>query len=212
MEDAMKRNASLMLVFLAVVAMSGGAEANCAEGNYYGTDVMGRTVVVCLLGQVYSYDACTFQGGLIRENVETGEVVRLADHHDAEQDTEQDAEQGECCVDECVPPGTYRYGLVEPFDCIGAACGGTPFYEEVEVEDHNLACSLSEDNPGTTAYDGDPPWHGDGDGMVCESVYSDGPFGCMVAQPGARAVFGFNALFAALGLSVLLARRLRRRG
>ena len=209
----MRCNVLFSLVLGTAVLVPEVLSANCADGPGYGSDVSGRTVTICLGGgDVEGRDACSFGGGMLRENVETGEIVRLAQHHVEETDGfEEDGYHEYCCLDECVEPGEYRYGLAEPFDCVSASCGSTPYYEEIEVTASGLACTLSEDNPGVTAYSGDAPWKGDNDGLVCVSSYADGPFSCAVAHPGAKLVFGFNALFALLGLTLFVWRRALRR-
>src|SRR5262249_40819213 len=61
---------------------------------------------------------CPDSGGMLRQDVNGGQIVKLADF----------CASGNY-VDECVPAGTYRYGFAHPLLCDAAPCGGTPYYE-----------------------------------------------------------------------------------
>jgi hypothetical protein len=197
------------LLIAGALLVARGAGANCADGPYYSVEVVDQKVVICLEGLAEYEDACSYNGGMLRENVETGEIVRLGVHHYSDTDGVSGLIASPlCCLDECVPPGKYRYGLAVPYECT-AGCGPTPYYEAAEVAADG-ACTPCPGNPGASAYAGDAPWEGDGDGLVCEDDSGFGPFSCAIAHPGARAVFGFNAAFALLGLGLLVWRRARR--
>ena len=97
------------------------------------------------------------RSALIRENVETGEIVFVSglDCDDR------------CFVDECVEEGTYRYGYRKPFSC--GACASVEYYTEVTVE----ASPADDCAPNSTEiYDGEAPWTGEDQ---IKSRYSLGP-------------------------------------
>jgi hypothetical protein len=64
---------------------------------------------------------------LLRQNLATGEVVRI--------DTCEAADAGHESrgfVDQCVGPGTYRYGFAKPYECVASACS-TDYFDEIVV-------------------------------------------------------------------------------
>ncbi len=175
--------------FVALMAYAAPSSANCAMGPTYDINVRDNTVMICAYGE----GMCPYTSALLRQNVKTGETVELH------------AFCAEICyLDECVPPGTYRYGFAQPFDCHPGACGPTEFYGEAEVDQDSTSCELSEGNQGTVAYELDVPWKDSSDGLVC-----DPGTGCVHAGSGAPTVFFFN-----IGIMILAcclrARRHRR--
>lgn len=171
-------------------------EANIGTSDSYFCEVFGNQARICF---EYSERHCPEPAGVLRENVDTGEVLKL-DQFCTEY-------KPECYLDECVPPGNYRYGLVVPFTCTQY---GTSYYCTVEVTEELDDCTPSADNEGPSWYGDDPPWAGDKDGKVCKSTYD--PYGetftCTTAIPG-RAREGL--LFALLAGVGLMAFRLTRR-
>src|SRR5262245_15757631 len=109
LEIAMARTALLAVTLLLGVAVPGRALANCAQPTTYDATTAGNTVTVCLAN--FGARQCPDQG-LLRQNPTSGEVVTLAD-----------CNSSACFVDECVPVGTYRYGLRTPYACNSASCG-----------------------------------------------------------------------------------------
>lgn len=83
----------------------------------YGISETGGTVIVCL--ETHSTRTCP-DLGLLREEVSSGDVVRIATC------------EGDCFVDECVPAGAYRYGLAEAYSCEDSIYD-TAYFGEVEV-------------------------------------------------------------------------------
>jgi hypothetical protein len=103
-----------------------------------------------------------------------------------------------CFVDECVPAGTYRYGLQEPYTCVHAACE-TSYYAEVTVTGAAAECVRTGPAPEDAAT---VPWSNDP--LVCDYGDSDRS-GCSTG--GSVLAFDLAALVAGLGLWRLRARR-----
>src|SRR5262245_20247546 len=95
----MRGSLALLLLFAPNLAL-----ANAARPVTYDVTVEGDTVRVCPVN--FADRKCPDPGGMLRQNVDTGEVVRLVDDCDAG-----------CYVDRCVVPGSYRYGFATPYEC-----------------------------------------------------------------------------------------------
>jgi uncharacterized protein (TIGR03382 family) len=161
----------------------------------YGVTVNGNTVVVCV-----SDALCNASAPLLREDATTGALVRLAPFCVA-----ADAGAGiivpdACYQDDCVPKGTYNYGLVTPLPCGG--CGNTAAYYDVATVSQDLpaGCMLSSGNSGDVAYDGGTPWPA---GAQFESDCS----GC--SQTGSP-LFGVSGALALVSLALVWRARRRR--
>jgi hypothetical protein len=185
---AMARTASLavMLLLLGVVVPD-RALANCAEPTTYQATAAGNTVTVCLRN--FGARQCPDQG-LLRQNPANGELVSLAD-----------CDSNACFVDECVPQGTYRYGLKDPYACNSASCG-TYYFAEATVSTALGSCTRTSGFTGPTAFTGGAPWGNN------PQICGYGP-SCGCASTGAGAVFALNAV--ALGAGLLLRARERKR-
>lgn len=163
------------------------AHANCAAPTGYRATVSGRTVTVCL--ENFKDRKCPDQG-LLRRSGGTGEAVVVTD-----------CDASHCFVDECVPAGTWQYGLASPYECESASCG-TYYFDEVTVSDPGGTCTRSPGRSEPATFSGTVPWGGDQ--LICDYGGGRPGFGCM----------GTNAtVFTANGLALLLggALRLRRR-
>jgi hypothetical protein len=229
----------VMVTGTALIAICAGwansAFANCDAGPRYEIEQSGESVIVCNTGAGYkgSY-LCPDSGRMLRENVETGEVVVLLSLCTHPNWTNQVL----CFVDECVPKGTYRYGLETPFECYNASCWPTPFYGELTVSADPSSCLFNEENPGPTPYDQPTPWANSKNGYVCDIPHvadggardnsnadsgardnsnadggardnSSGESGsCSMLSSGSRTVFSLNAIMFLVGL-LLVARRRR---
>lgn len=172
------------------------AAANCAQPVGYNVTEApapgGTNGTVRICSESFGGRKCPDPGGLLRENVATGEVVRLPDRCDG------DGEEP-CWIDVCVPAGTYRYGLADPYDCYSSSCG-TYYWEEIEVTGAPGACT-PDDGSGTTPVAA-TPW---GENRtICDygGTDEDDPTGCSVASTPVvpAAVFGLNLLVAAIAL------------
>ena len=198
-----------MCVALAVLCWSSAGEANMPQPptGVYDITFADNNVTVC--PRVDRYDGgytaptCPDQG-LLREDVATGEVVRI-DSCWAEGDPQHEG----CFIDRCVPEGTYRYGLATPFDCSSTKLWSIRLFERFSVVG-NPAASCS---PTATVYDGALPWAGTTEPRLdCDEYVSDydgDEGGCaLVGTPGV--VFGSQALLLLAGLLLLVRRRSRR--
>lgn len=165
-----------LLIFL-ISSFALEARANCARGAGYDVDVEGNSVRICPWVR-----ECSRPGGMLRQNSVTGEVVRLADGCNGE---------SECYLDECVPPGSYRYGFAEPYDCSLHGCGHSVAYWQPAVVSSELnTCVRSPDNAEPTAYPAGAPWPNE-QNREC--------FGCGCSETGTsvvviQIVFGLGAL------------------
>jgi len=119
-----------------------------------------------------------------------------------------------CFVDECVPPGTYRYGLATPPQC---DCGGgnyIAYFGEVTVA-NALApdCVPTSGRPPPVAYSGAPPWGvatGDAGPAAGSTCPSSSSCACRAASTEQKGVLCLQMLAVAAGL--LMMRLRRRRG
>jgi len=93
----------------------------------YQAEADNNTVTIC--PHLRNDRACPQPEGMLRQNVETGEVVRLAQNC-TNRRSPGDAHVGACYIDECVPKGTYRYGYARPLECVGSS---TFYYAQVTV-------------------------------------------------------------------------------
>ncbi len=165
---------------IALATLAGDARANLPGAKDYliVEDPPGTVSIIPL-----SHPAPTCPAtGLLRREVDSGEVVRITS-----------CESG-TFTDECVPAGTYQYGLAEPYECDG---GDAVYYRQVTVDGFFDVCVWRGDPPEPA--DG-APWEGRGR-LVC------GETGC--GAPGAG-VLGTNLALLVAGL-LLWRRRCSRR-
>jgi len=158
---------------------------SCAETEYNAT-VRRSTVTVSLGG------GCGDGTVLLRQDEATGAVVEVQ------------ACSGADYVDECVPPGTYRYGPATELAC--SCVAAVPIFAEARVTaPADPACTPSgkASRPTSAA----PPW-GNGSGGSTKSC----PRGCAVSSPEAMRVYavqGFAVAAGLLGMGVVRRRRRR---
>ncbi|HET6582280.1 MAG TPA: hypothetical protein VFG69_02510 [Nannocystaceae bacterium] len=179
----------LLSLSFALALPIGDAAANAARPITYDTKVDGTTVRVCPVN--FDSRGCPDPGGMLRENEESGEVVRLA----------ETCEDG-CYVDECVPPGTYRYGFARPYEC-GRSSAYTSYYVTVQVPEAEGTCSRAADRPAPSAHDARTPWRRDPE--ICHYRLLCGA--CAMAPSPGQAVLG--ALGLVIGLALLRRRSSR---
>lgn len=137
----------VFLVLVILAATASGARADCASPASYDVTVglVAPTSVSIAIDQGNADELCGGTVPMLRQNIDTGDVVSLADY------CSQDS-----YVDECVPAGRYRYGLVMPLPCEG--CGGTPYFEAVTVPATTGSCTRTTGNLGPLPYTGAVPW------------------------------------------------------
>lgn len=188
-----------------VAAWSSDAGANCGMPVGYDVAVTDNAVTICPAN--HTGRACPDSSGMLRENATTDQVVKLEDYCSGS------GYSGACYVDECVPPGTYRYGFATPYDCCSSCCG-TAYFQEVTVESALPGnCARSEGNGAPAAFAGSIPWGDEqiicnygGDNPDAETDDDDGG-GCAVASHPANTVVAVNVLALLFGLGILAWRR-----
>jgi hypothetical protein len=188
------------------------AEANCAAGDEYAISVEGSSVQVCPMPNGGANDGRLCPDprgtGMLRQSVDSGEVQRIAEFC-SDDPSYPGGPARLCYLDECVPPGTYRYGFATPWE--DPFCGGCPpsqYFGEVVVDEPLSAeCTPSAGNDGPQPYSGAPPWGDEPD--MCDD---GGWLGCSVGTRPRELVLGVQALVALLGLGVMARRRGTHRG
>ena len=191
-------------VWLLALSYTSPASANCAAPVTYEFEVESNTVIIKPLNEFMR--GCPAPDGLLRQNRNTGETVRLPDECGPDKDHFEYYEN-RSFIDECVPAGTYRYGFAEPYDCVSYACG-TYRFAEVEVRTSLGNCERTHPDAVPTPV-AQAPWHNKSD-TICDYAGSDDE-GCAAVPPGGRAVLTIDLSAGAVALGVLLMRR-RRRG
>jgi hypothetical protein len=169
----------------------------------YHAAVRGNTVIIC--PRLLNERACPQPEGMLRQEVASGRVERIADLCTDERPlppgviAEAPAHARRACyLDECVPPGRYRYGYARPLQCMGS--GSQYHADEVTVTEPlppTCARRGAPPQPVERAPWGNAPW-------ICHR----GCMGCAVAapEPVPRGLIGLGL---AIGL-LLLAARARR--
>ena len=204
------------VALLVLAAPSPEALANCAVSSGYKVTAEGSTVTIC--PKNFSDRSCPDDSGLLREDVATRSAVLIPDRCQ-----DQGDEEASCYIDTCVPPGTYRYGYAEPYECFPASCS-TDYFSDVTVEpwsgdcdpgDDLVAEALMEcapwgDQPVVCTFGGGSP-SGGPPKPVCDDNDDDGGRdGCTLMSPPTSVplkVFGVNALVVLGGVAFLLLRR-----
>lgn len=193
-----------------VVAAAAPARANCSRPVGYDATVTGNTVLVEPVG--FNPRACPDADGMLRQSVETGDIVELADYC-------QPGVEVAAYVDECVPPGKYRYGFAKPYTCVSSACS-TSYYVVATVTDALASDCMRSAGNAAPASVASAPW-GDS-ATICN--YQEHPCevpggdpgcdtgekssGCSVAlTPGTGSVIGANLAALLAGLVWMRRRR-----
>lgn len=201
------RTSLSVLALVTCAALPETARADCAATAGYQSGVNGNTVQILFEA---SSRTCPDASGLLRQNEATGQVDLLASY--CTMSTIPGFAYGQVYTDECVPPGTYRYGLALPFSCDEAGCSGTlPFFREVTVTSPlPQGCTPAAADPGPTTTNEVPPWVVQGQVQPKESCPGHGGCACDTAR---AKVVSMNASALSLGVLVmaLAARRKRNR-
>lgn len=175
-----------------------GAHADCAVGSTYEMEVTGSTVTV---GLENSDRLCGDASGMLRQNESTGEVDVLANNCGT------DSFGDPAYIDECVAPGTYRYGFALPYDCTHRGCGGVAVFKEATVTAAlSPTCMRASTDPGPTVTNEVPPW---GTGANPDSGKSCPGAGCF-CDTATASVASMNTFALGIGLAVVFAARKRR--
>jgi len=169
-----------VLLVAAALSTAGEALADCALPVGYNIKPDAQGDVQILL-ENYAQRVCPDQG-LLRLDTVSGDVVEIT------------ACVGDAFFDECVPAGTYQYGLAVPYACAGSACY-TQYYETAELAGPSDGCTAG----GPAPVPVDPaivPWKDKQD--VCAYHPSSG--GCGIDPRGA--VLGTNLVLGLVGLAL----------
>jgi len=192
----------LLLAAAAAVMLTSSRAAAVPAPREYRVAVAGNTVTVCPHSTAR---ACPDPAGMLRQDERTGAVVELP------QACMPDPEWGggDCYVDECVPPGSYRYGYAKPFAC-DHRLAWTSYWDKAEVTRPLPAgCKPTNAKSSPTPTSAAPPWP-EGEDSVCTHSMCLGCF----QRDDPTAGLGNLSLMAAAGLawSLRRARRKPRRG
>ncbi len=182
---------------LALVLAPASARADSASCNTPKYDVTpsGNTVSVCPCGDPTN--------PILRQDEATGEVVEI----------EGTCGDDVCFADECVPPGTYRYGYATPLSC-DMTCDGkaaVPAFGEATVTKALAGCTRK----GSTATPSSlvPPWGSGKDGAPVSADVPCVAAGCSMVGRARGDVLALDLLVAGAGLAVMrLGLRHGRRG
>jgi hypothetical protein len=176
----LSRAASIVTVLAAALSPS-SLRADCGVPLTYFLSVNGATVQVCPTDGGCSPD------GLLRVD-SVGNVVLITTC------------DGQCYVDECVPPGQYEYGGKTPFSCssLGDRCGAS-YFVTADLSASTEGCQRT--LPAPTVYTGGLPW-GASPNIRCSSGG-----GC--GSSGSGPVLGINAVVLVVGLFLWRARSRR---
>jgi hypothetical protein len=146
----------------AILSSVGDSRADCAQPRSYAPTVSGNEVTVCPTSpDSHAIPGCPAAGGMLRLDVASGAVTKLADVCVAAGtgscESISNACASSCYVDPCVPPGSYQYGYGTPYEC-GDGCN-TAYFVEVTVTQPLGAC-MSDAGAGTPV--AGAPWDGGG--------------------------------------------------
>lgn len=154
----------LVVIALAIFLFAPStALTNAAAPAEYIAETEDNSVEVCPSANMHV--RCGSDYTMLRQNLDTGEVVALDSHVCV--DGELACQNGPgCCMndetccfqDPCVDAGTYRYGASEFEEC--GACAGTDEFVEVVVDEEPSECEPTQHE----AWDGDVPWEADDNG------------------------------------------------
>ena len=171
------KSLSLAVAALALSLVTERAASACGTPAEYVARINGSTVTVCPLYPSPS------NAPLLRQNTATGDVVQVAEvHGDAGTATHS------CYIDECVAPGTYRYGFAVPYECC-LVCAATLYYGTATVTAPVSGCQRSPNDPGPSdAGVAVLPWADAGE-YVCQERCADPP-GVDAAAPDSSETSG----------------------
>ena len=223
-----RRIVAMVLASALALGISGRAMADCAvPGVYSIISAPDNTVAVCL---PYYRGECPDAGDVLREDIDTGEVVKL--HRDCGS-YDVSGHPTSCYVDECVPQGEYRYGYEVPLTCESACYAD--YYGRQSVADPVDGCVRTLGTTPPEPYPDPPPWDGrgqeacrydppfepeppgpsdagtdpPGSDIDIPDEGQDGPVGCGCSIPAGRphAVLLLHGLALVLGLLLFYLRR-----
>lgn len=187
------------LTFLGTPSLA-QADAGPETTAGYTLAVDGSTVQVTSFG-----GHCSADLPMLRQDVATKQVVRLADY------CRRSA--SDWYVDECVPKGDYLYGLATPLECC-EGCAATRYYGVAHVTtDPPSGCARTAGNAAPTPYAAGAPWPAYDPNAapadVCGAAKADGEGGgCGIHDDASGASVSLQLFAAVAGLWLLGRRRL----
>jgi hypothetical protein len=146
-----------ILVMLSGVSAAKTVAALCLEAQEYRVSIGGSTVSI--LPRNFQKRRCGDPDGLLRQNVATGAVAKLPGQVTG---TTEGYCGGDGYLDQCVPPGKYRYGLAKPYDCCPTCCT-TQYYIDVEITTPlapDCEANRFAGNRAPVPFTGQVPWSG----------------------------------------------------
>ena len=187
----MRVPAAIGVSCLGVTLFATSARADCARPPEYSAAQSGSSVIICEPYPPLAGD-CMPGAVMLRQEVDSGTVVQLAAF----------CADGGCYQDDCVPPGTYHYGLQTPLKCSG--CGNdAPYWASITVADlRDAGCTWTPGNSAPTAHSGAPPWPASAENSVCPPSKNGIGCGC-----GDASVLGIDGVLLAVSLGLLWRRR-----
>jgi len=191
---------SLLVGGIGVVLVPSLSKADCATGPEYYVSLNKTSFTVCASSGGRD---CGSSVAMLRQNVADGSVVVIGNNCDSR-----------CYVDECVPPGTYRYGYATPYDCSQTGCGGgiVLFREATMPVWTSSECTRTDDVAAPIATSITPPWGtGSADAGVDRYLACNSGGGCTTVTKARRTVRMFDAFALGLGLLFMSLRVQRRR-
>lgn len=196
----MRRSGFCLAIGLGVWSVSPRAgRADCSNGATYRITVAMNAVTICPSGTARQ---CGSSIDLLRQSAADGSVVVVGNACSST--------SAACYVDQCVPPGTYRYGYATPYDCSEAGCGSVALFSQAEVT-NPLPTGCVPASAAPTATSAPPPWpNGPADANVSR-FKTCGSGGCTYAAASDRGLVRLlDALAVALGLGLIAVRARRR--
>jgi hypothetical protein len=182
-----------LLAGAALMLWHAPARANVAAPFMYEIHVDGNTARICVGfgAQLCSPDQ---KSPLVRKDLATSQRMVIPQHCDEQH----------CFVDECVPPGSYQWGLADPGKCVGTS--SVSYEGEGKVSQPLAAACAPKVGPERpTPFAGTLPWTASN--VACKGGYCSA---CTVGDSdGVGMVLGANV--AAFAASLLLFARRRRR-
>jgi hypothetical protein len=187
-----------LLAGAALVLCCAPVLANVAAPFSYEVHVDGNTARICM---EFGAQLCRpdQKSPLVRKDLASGQMMVIPQHCD----------EHHCFVDECVPPGTYQWGLADPGQCVGTS--SVAYEGEGKVAQALAAACAPKVGPERPRpFAGTLPWNASN--VACRGGYCSA---CNVGdRDGVGMVLGVNgaALAAALLLFARRDRRARVRG